>query len=57
MTAGVLSLSSILGVVPEPTSEWKPEIAPQAMVTKQEGEELPLDDRSASWMNWVTRGI
>ena len=36
-----LSLSTILGVVPEATSAWKPEIAPQAMVMKQNGKSGP----------------
>ena len=31
------SLSSCLAVVPEETREWKPEIAPQAMVVNRTG--------------------
>ena len=31
----------ILGVVPLAISVWKPEIAPQAMVMKQNGNTLP----------------
>ena len=31
------SLLIILGVVPEAISEWKPEIAPQAIVMKTNG--------------------
>ena len=34
-------MAIILGVVPEEISEWKPEIAPQAMVMKQNGKILP----------------
>src|ERR1051326_1946214 len=36
-----VSLAIILGVVPEEISEWNPEIAPQAMVIKQNGKILP----------------
>ena len=32
-----VSLSSCLEVVPEETREWKPEMAPQAMVVKSTG--------------------
>ena len=32
-----VSLSSCLEVVPEATREWKPEIAPQAMVVNRTG--------------------
>ena len=35
------SLSIIFGVVPEPISAWKPEIAPQAMVMKTNGNSGP----------------
>ena len=42
MKRASVSLSSILGVVPEETSEWNPEIAPQAMVTNRKGNSLPL---------------
>ncbi len=31
------SLETIFGVVPEEISEWNPEIAPQAIVMKQNG--------------------
>ena len=37
MRGASVSRRSILGVVPEATSEWKPLIAPQAMVMKQKG--------------------
>ena len=36
-----LSFVMSLGVVPEAISEWKPEMAPQAMVMKQNGKTLP----------------
>ena len=36
-----LSLFSILGVVPEATSAWKPEMAPQAIVMKTKGNNGP----------------
>ena len=32
-----VSFESILGVVPEETSAWNPEIAPQAIVMKTKG--------------------
>src|SRR5438876_1173076 len=35
------SFISILGVVPEEMSEWKPLTAPQAMVMKQKGKIFP----------------
>jgi hypothetical protein len=35
------SFINILGVVPELTSEWKPEIAPQAIVIKRYGNNVP----------------
>ena len=35
------SWSSCLAVVPEPTREWKPEMAPQAMVTNRAGNIVP----------------
>ena len=34
-------MAIILGVVPEEISEWNPEMAPQAMVMKQNGKILP----------------
>ena len=36
-----LSLSIIFGVVPEAMSAWNPEMAPQAMVMKQNGNSGP----------------
>src|SRR2546422_9138095 len=36
-----ISFAISLGVVPEEISEWKPEMAPQAMVMKQNGKILP----------------
>ena len=32
-----------MGVVPEAMSEWKPEIAPQAIVMKANGNSLPAN--------------
>ena len=40
MGASVSSRSSF-GVVPDAISEWKPEMAPHAMVMKQNGNTLP----------------
>ena len=40
MGASVSSLSSF-GVVPEEMREWKPEMAPHAIVMKQKGKTLP----------------
>ena len=36
-----VSFSIIFGVVPEATSEWKPESAPQAIVMKTNGNSAP----------------
>ena len=36
-----LSRSIIFGVVPDAMSEWKPEMAPQAMVMNTNGNTLP----------------
>src|SRR5262249_61487141 len=38
-----LSLSIILGVVPDDTSEWNPEIAPHMTQMKTNGNRLPLN--------------
>ncbi len=37
------SWSSCLEVVPEPTREWNPEIAPQAMVINRAGNTVPRE--------------
>ena len=37
------SFSIIFGVVPDETSEWKPETAPQAMVMNRKGNNWPLN--------------
>ena len=42
-----VSLSSCLEVVPEDTREWKPEMAPQAMVVNRTGNTGVVD--SALW--------
>ena len=41
MKRASVSRSSSFGVVPLAISAWKPEIAPQAMVMKQNGKTLP----------------
>lgn len=41
MILASFSLLSCFAVVPEATSEWKPEIAPQATVTKSIGKRQP----------------
>ena len=48
----------ILGVVPDATSEWKPEIAPQAIVIKANGNSLPAKTGpSPAVANGVSAGI
>jgi hypothetical protein len=42
------SFSSSLGVVPDEISEWKPEIAPHAMVMKHEREDLSREHRTGA---------
>src|SRR5205807_997091 len=44
------------GVVPEEISEWKPEIAPQAMVMKQNGNTFPAKMGPVPSMNLVSGG-
>ncbi len=51
------SRSIILGVVPEATSEWNPEIAPQAIVMKTKGKSGPGMIGPPPAMKPVTRGI
>ena len=51
------SFGSSFGVVPDDTSEWKPEIAPQAMVMKTKGNSVPLKIGPVPSMNWVIAGI
>ena len=46
-----------LGVVPLAMSVWKPEIAPQAMVMKQNGNTLPARNRPEPSVNRVSAGI
>ena len=50
-------MASSLGVVPEDTSEWKPEIAPQAMVMNTNGNSSPLKIGPVPSTNWVSDGI
>ena len=42
--------------MPLEISEWKPEIAPQAIVMKQNGKILPAEDRARAVENCVTAG-
>ena len=51
------SLSTILGVVPQQTMEWYPEIAPQEMVMNRKGHTFPGITGPLPWMNSVTAGI
>ena len=46
-----------LGVVPEAISEWNPLIAPQAIVTKQNGNILPENTGPDPSTNRVSAGI
>ena len=47
----------ILGVMPLPMSAWKPLIAPQAMVMKQNGKSLPGTTGPEPSANFVTAGM
>ncbi|MNG01703.1 hypothetical protein D3C85_1405020 [compost metagenome] len=51
------SLASILGVVPEEMSAWKPETAPQAMVMNRKGKRSPAQTGPVPSTNWVSAGI
>ena len=51
------SLSSILGVVPDEISAWKPETAPQAIVMNRNGNRLPAKTGPLPSMNFVNGGI
>ena len=57
MSRASLSLVSILGVVPEATSAWKPLMAPQAMVMKANGNSLPAKTGPLPSTNCVTAGM
>jgi hypothetical protein len=46
-----------LGVVPDATSAWNPEIAPQAIVTKAKGKSAPANTGPLPSMNRVVAGI
>ena len=52
-----ISLEMSLGVVPLDTSAWKPEIAPQAMVMKTNGNNFPANTGPLPSMNCVMAGI
>ena len=51
------SFASSFGVVPEATRQWKPLIAPQAMVMKQKGNTGPAKIGPVPSMKRVTAGI
>jgi hypothetical protein len=51
------SLASSFGVVPEAISEWKPEIAPHAIVMNTNGKTLPPKIGPVPSMNCVSAGI
>jgi hypothetical protein len=51
------SLPIILGVVPDEIREWKPDIAPQAMVMKRKGNRLPDHTGPDPSVNCVKAGI
>ena len=51
------SFASSFGVVPDDTSEWKPDTAPQAMVMNTNGNRLPLKIGPVPSMNRVSAGI
>ena len=52
-----VSRSIIFGVVPEPTSAWKPEIAPHAMVMNTNGKSVPGTIGPPPSTNGVNAGI
>ncbi len=56
MKRASLSRSSSFGVVPLEISAWKPEIAPQAIVMKQNGKTLPAKTGPVPSMNRVSAG-
>ena len=56
MKRASVSRSSSLGVVPLAISEWKPEIAPQAIVMKQKGKTLPAKTGPLPSMKRVSAG-
>src|SRR2546425_11646623 len=58
MTRASLSRAIILGVVPEATSEWNPEIAPHAIVMNANGNSFPANTGpSPNDANGVSAGI
>src|ERR1035441_5122986 len=50
------SVAIIFGVVPEEISEWNPEMAPQAMVMKQNGKIFPAKMGPVPSVNRVNAG-
>ncbi|MNC40777.1 hypothetical protein D3C75_895100 [compost metagenome] len=57
MTRILTSLSISLGVVPDETKAWKPEIAPQAMVINKNGNMDPANTGPVPSTKCVTAGI
>ena len=58
MKRASLSRAIILGVVPDATSEWNPEIAPQAIVMNANGNTFPANTGpSPSSANTVSAGM
>jgi hypothetical protein len=51
------SRESSLGVVPDATSAWNPDTAPQAIVMKQKGKTGPAKTGPEPSTNLVTAGI
>ena len=51
------SFSTILGVVPEEISEWKPDTAPQAMVMNRNGNSEPENTGPLPSMKRVVAGM
>jgi hypothetical protein len=50
------SLISIFGVVPEATRAWNPEIAPHAILMKQNGKIVPPNSGPVPFAKTVTAG-
>ena len=57
MSRASLSRFTSFGVVPLEISAWNPEIAPQAIVMKANGNSLPAKTGPVPSMNCVTAGI
>ena len=57
MNRAWVSFSSIFGVVPEATSAWKPDTAPQAMVMNRNGNRPPENTGPVPSTKRLTAGI